>query len=243
MNRIFVLFFLIFYGGNILHVFSQELKPIVYLIPGQGADYRLYNNLKLDSCFETKHIEYFTPVKGWSMRDFAVELAKQIDTTRQFYIVGVSFGGMLAIEMNQFLNPNTVIVISSAKSRKEFPFGYRFQKAIPLYKVVPKRLYKIGSKIVQPIFEPDRRHCKETFKAMLHDKDPAFLKNVTALIMEWERESIDPDIIHIHGERDNTLPARNIKYHFLLEGGSHLIVLTRGEEVSDLVNNILISTL
>lgn len=241
MKRIIVLVLVFFCGVNFLQILAQETKPIVYLIPGQGGDQRVYNNLNIDtSCYDIKHIQYFTPKKGWSMYDFAKQLAKQIDTTRQFSIVGVSLGGMLATEISHFLNPEKTIIISSAKNRKELPFTYRFQKTIPIYKTVPKGLYKLGAKILQPIVEPDRRYEKDTFKAMLSAKDPAFLKKTTAMIMEWERENTSADIIHIHGNRDRTIPQRNVKYNFLIDEGSHMMVLTRGDEVSSLVNNILI---
>lgn len=240
MKRFTVLLFILFYSVIFFPAWSQKTKPLVYLIPGQGSDARLYSNLVIDTLFhETKHIEYFTPDKGWSMKKYAQELAKQIDTTQQFSIIGVSLGGMLATEMSHFLHPEKVILISSAKSRIELPFRYRFQRSIPIYKIVPKRMYKLGAKFLQPIVEPDRRQNKDTFVAMLNDKDPAFLKNTTAMIMEWERKSINSNIIHIHGNKDNTIPQRNVNYQFLVDGGSHMMVLTRGAELSEVVNGIL----
>lgn len=215
---------------------------MVYLIPGQGADERLYKNLKLDTIYEARNIKYFTPEKGWDMREFASQLSKQIDTTANYSIVGVSLGGMLATEMNDFLTPETVIVISSAKSRKELPFRYRFQKTIPVYKVVPAGIVKLGSKILQPIVEPDRMRDAKTFKAMLKDKDPKFLKRTVKMIMEWERTVYDSQIIHIHGDIDKTIPLRNVSFDYVVEDGSHMMVLTRGALISDLVNQILDET-
>lgn len=219
---------------------AQNQKPVVYLIPGQGADYRLYKNLKIDSTFETKHIEYFTPEKGWDMTEYAKALSAQIDTNRIFYLVGVSLGGMLATEMGDFLHPEKIIVISSAKNRNEFPFRYRFQKTIPLYKIVPKGAVKLGAQILQPIVEPASRLEKETCKAMLKDKDKDFLKRTVKMILEWERIEYREDIVHIHGSNDNTIPYRNVKLDYLIEGGSHMMVLTRADVIGDIINHILI---
>ena len=222
-----------------MNVVAQNLKPIVYLIPGQGADYRLYKNLEIDTTFEVRHIDYFTPEKYWSMNDFARELAKQIDTTRQFSVVGVSLGGMLATEINDFLKPEKVIVISSAKNRKEFPFRYRLQKGLPVYKIIPAPLVKLGARILQPLVEPDRKKDKKTFITMLKAKDPKFLWRTVKIIMEWERIENDEKIIHIHGDNDHTLPARNINFNYLVEEGSHMMVLTKGALISDIVNQEL----
>lgn len=214
-------------------------RPIIYLIPGQGSDHRLFNNLAIDSAFEIKHIGYSVPDKEMNLKDFAWELSKQIDTNRSFLLIGVSLGGMLATEMGDFLDPEKIIVISSAKGRQELPGRYRFQRKFPVYKLVSKKTVKRGAQIMQPIVEPDRNHEKETFKNMLKDKDPDFLKRTVKMIMEWERVSYRPDIIHIHGDNDKTIPIRNVKYDYLIKGGSHMMMLTRGEEISNLINEIL----
>lgn len=219
---------------------AQNSKAVVYLIPGQGGDYRLYKNINIDSTFETRNIEYFTPEKGWNMTDFARELSKQIDTSRAYILVGVSLGGMLATEMGDFLNPKKIILISSAKSRYEFPGRYRFQKKFPIYKLVPPGAVKIGALALQPIVEPARARHKETFVSMLKDKDPKFLKRTVGMIMQWERVSYREDIIHIHGDNDHTIPFRNVKLNYLIENGSHMMVLTKADEISALLNQILL---
>ncbi|KJF42245.1 hypothetical protein LH29_20845 [Draconibacterium sediminis] len=214
-------------------------KHTVYLIPGQGADARLFKNLDIDTAFQVKNIEYFTPEKDWDMERFARELAKQIDTTQTFSIIGVSLGGMLATEMADFLHPEKVIVISSAKSRKEFPGRYRFQKIVPVYWVVPGIAIKTGARILQPLVEPDRNKDKATFKSMLRNKDPLFLKRTTTMILTWKRESYSNKIVHIHGDIDKTLPPRFVQYDYLVEDGSHMMVLTRGKLISELIYGIM----
>jgi len=232
-----ILFWCIVFQGN-----AQEKKHLVYFIPGQGADERLFKNIELAPDFEMVLIHYSLPEKGWQMRDFAKSIAKQIDTTANYSIVGVSLGGMLATEMADFLNPERVIIISSAKKRSELPFRYRFQKTIPLYKIVPPSTYRIGSKVLQPIVEPDRKKDAETFKAMLNDKNPLFLKRTTKMIMEWERTNYNKKIVHIHGDNDHTLPDRNIHFDYLVEDGSHMMVLTKGAQISKMLNQILLNS-
>ncbi|HSH20119.1 MAG TPA: alpha/beta hydrolase [Draconibacterium sp.] len=224
---------------NYGHLYAQINKPVIYFIPGQGADSRQFKNLSIDDKFEIKHIKYFTPEKGSNMTDFARALATQIDTTQRFILAGVSLGGMLATEMGDFLQPEKIILISSAKCRNEFPGRYKIQKAVPIYRWVPPGLVKSGAKFLQPIVEPDRKYDTKTFKSMLNDKDPVFLKRTVAMIMEWDRTAYRSDIIHIHGDNDHTLPGKNIKYDFLIENGSHMMVFTKADEISDLINDLL----
>jgi len=218
---------------------AQDAKTIVYLIPGQGADARQFQRLELDPDYEIRHIEYFTPEKGWEMKDFAQALSQQIDTTTNYVIIGVSLGGMLATEMGEFLSPEKIILISSAKSRNELPGRYTFQKTIPINKLVPRGMIKWGAKQLQPLVEPDSKEDRQVFLDMLNDKDPLFLKRTIAMIIRWERDEYRNDIVHIHGDNDHTLPSKNVAYNYLIENGSHMMVYTRAEEISALVNKIL----
>ncbi len=227
------------FSSNLLAASCLDSFPVIYLIPGQGADFRLFDSLKIDKSFKIKHIKYSTPSKNSSMKEFAHQLSAQIDTTYPFILIGVSLGGMLSTEMADFMNPEKVIIISSAKKYTELPRRYTFQQKIPIYKALPSRSIKAGAKIMQPLVEPDRNQQKATFKNMLDRKDPKFLKRTIHMIINWERTAHRSDIIHIHGNNDKTIPIKNIDYDYLVEGGSHMMALTRSQEVSQIINKIL----
>lgn len=236
MKYLFTLIALIILTCNLN---CQDLRTAVYLIPGQGSDFRIFNSLELNDSYEIRYIHHCIPDEGMTMSDYAKELSFQIDTSSPFILIGVSLGGMLSVEISEFLTPEKVIIISSAKSHNELPRRYRFQKNIPIYDLVSGEMSKKGALFLQPIVEPDRDNMKDTFVAMLNDKDPDFLKKTIAMIMEWDRVEYPDNIIHIHGNRDKTIPIRNVEYDYLVEKGSHMMVLTRGEEISTLILMIL----
>ncbi len=173
------------------------------------------------------------------MKSYAKRLSKQIDKSQDFIIIGVSLGGMLATEMTDFLNPEKTIIISSAKCKYELPHRYRFQNIIPVYKLIPGKMSKKSSFFMQPLVEPDRKIEKDIFVSMLKDKDPDFLEITIQMIMTWDRETYSDKIIHIHGDNDNTIPHRNVKYNYLIKDGSHMMTLTRVKKVSVLLMKIL----
>jgi len=222
------------------NVISQP-KITVYCFPGQGSDARIFDSIQVDSkLFELVFIEYGTPEKWMDMKDFACSLLSEIDTLNRYVLLGVSLGGMLCVELNESLNPWKTILISSAKNKNELPARYRFQKTIPLYKLFPKGCLLAGAKIMQPLVEPDRKKNKETFKDMLNNKNADYMKQTINLIIKWERESYTKKIYHIHGNNDHTLPLRKIKNpDFIVENGSHLMTLTRGTEITRILNCIL----
>jgi len=220
--------------------FQLFAQTTVYLIPGQGGDERLFNNLQIDPAYTVKHIEFELPKEGSDMPAYAKQLSQQVDTTENYILVGVSLGGMLAVEMSEILLPEKTIIISSAKNANDLPRKLLIQQKVPIYKAVSGKVARWGAFVMQPIVEYDRNKEKETFKAMLTDKDPEFLARTIPMIINWERKENKSEIIQIHGDRDNTIPIKNVNCDYLVEDGSHMMVLTDGEKISKIVNEVLI---
>lgn len=214
-------------------------KTNIYLLAGQGADERLFKNLDFPDQYKVNYIEYSIPTSEKSLEEYACTLSNQIDQSKPFILIGVSLGGMLATEMCDFMNPLKTIIIASAKNANELPRTFKFQKKVPLYKLAGKSNVKWGARFLQPIVEPDRRREKDTFKAMLKDKDPEFLLRTIPMIMTWEREQSCDEIIHIHGTKDHTIPFKNVQSDYQIHGGSHMITLTESDKLNRILNDIL----
>lgn len=212
---------------------------LVYLFPGQGSDARLFKHLKLPEGYDTVHISYPVPEKRERMKEYAQRFVAGIDTASPYILVGVSLGGMICTELTDTLHPLLTIIISSAKTAGELPGRYTFQQSLPLNRIIPKRLTKGGARLLQGIVEPDRRHDKETFKDMLRKKDPLYLKRTVDMIINWDRSHYSEQIIHIHGDKDHTIPIKNIEPDYLLKGGSHMMMLTRAPEINEILREIL----
>ena len=112
---------------------------------------------------------------------------------------------------------------------------YRFQQKVPLNRIIPAAWYRGGALLLQPIVEPDRNKEKETFKRMLKSKDKVYMKRAVDMIINWQKETYNENIIHIHGDKDNTIPIKNVKPTLTIEEGSHMMALTRGEELGKLI--------
>ena len=230
-----VLFFLF-----ITSVCHAEIAKTIYFIPGQGSDKRIFDSLTINSDYKLKYIEYGTPEKGVSLVDFAKQISTSIDTSEEYVLVGVSLGGMICTELNEILNPDKVIIISSAKNRKELPFRYKFQRIIPLFEIFPACVIFLGAKILQPLVEPDRNNNEDTFKSMLYSKNSKYIKRTVRMIIRWKRTANSEKVIHIHGTKDHTIPIRNvIKPDYIIENGSHMMTLTRAKEISEIINREL----
>jgi pimeloyl-ACP methyl ester carboxylesterase len=214
-----------------------QVKHRIYLIPGQGADERLFSDLKLENC-ETHILKFLVPQKNELLPEYAKRMAEQIDTTQSFSLVGVSLGGMIAVEISKFTHPEKVVLISSAKGRDELPVRYRFIKYVPLYKMFPGKMLKRMANIARPIVEPESKAKTPVFKAMINDKDPDFMQRSLHMIANWDNKEKPSNLVHIHGTKDKTLPVRYIHEPVKVKGGGHMVTLVRAEEISRLLNEI-----
>ncbi|MEM7371568.1 MAG: alpha/beta hydrolase [Bacteroidota bacterium] len=211
----------------------------VYLIPGQAADYRSFQFLELDDKYEIEIIEHPLPERNESMVSLARRLSASIDTTRSYSFVGVSLGGMLAIEMSKYLQPEKIIIIASIKGQQEMPKRYKFLRVVPLYKLFNGGFYQWGANFLRPLFEHDSDQVDEISRAMLEAKPRNYIKRTIHCIITWRNETIPENLVHIHGDKDNTLPHKNIGEAITIKNGTHMMVMTSAKEVSQIINQTL----
>ena len=217
---------------------QPDTGPVIYLLPGQGADCRIFNKIVFP--YDTVHLEFPMPDKNSSLHEYAMRFVPRIDTCHDFILIGVSLGGMICSELADTLDPDKIIVISSAKCRNELPGKYKFQKYIPLNQVIPQKTIYRGANFLAPRIEPERK-TDSLFESMLGKKDPLYLKRSINMITDWEKEGYDSSIVHIHGDGDGTIPIKHIAYDYLVPGGTHMMVYFRGPEINELIKQILMS--
>ena len=68
-----------------------------------------------------------------TLAQYAQRIVQRITAPRPM-LVGLSFGGMVAVEIAKILPVEKVILISSAKTRDELPPSYRFLGKLHLHK-------------------------------------------------------------------------------------------------------------
>ncbi|WP_443946477.1 alpha/beta fold hydrolase [Pedobacter sp. AW1-32] len=96
----------------------------VYFISGLGADRRIFSNINLRPDLKIIHVNWIAFGKKESLEKYAARLSLQIDTSISFALVGVSFGGIIAVELAKLLKPSATVIISSSVKRTELPLTY-----------------------------------------------------------------------------------------------------------------------
>ena len=205
----------------------------LYILSGLGADERVFQRLDF-SGFETTFIKWNIPYEKESVELYSKRLLDQI-TTINPTIIGLSFGGIIAIEIAKQIKTEKVILISSAKTKFEIPFYFRFIGLLGIHRLFPTTVLKSSNFLTNYFFGAKTEFERQLLKQILNDTDPIFLKWAIEKITRWTNQSKINNLFHIHGTLDRILPSFFIKCDLTIKKGGHLMILNESEQM----NNIL----
>ncbi len=209
----------------------------VYFISGLGADRRVFAYLDLSFC-EPVFIDWIKPFKKESLESYAHRLLSLIPENDPA-IVGVSFGGMLATEMAKENPSAKSIIISSNKTKDEFPGYLRIMKFFPIYKWIPSKLLKRLLLALSWILGVKKENHKKELRKIILDSNMSFIKWALGSIFNWKNRTVPPNLVHIHGTADKLLPYRFVKADYTVKGGTHVMTMNKAKEVSEILKSLL----
>ena len=195
-----------------------------YVFSGLGADERVFKNLSFSDA-EVEHIQWIPPLATETLAQYAQRIVQRITAPRPM-LVGLSFGGMVAVEIAKILPVEKVILISSAKTRDELPLSYRFLGKLHLHKFLPYSLMQRANAFTYWLFGVDTSEDKALLKSILEETPTSFLRWAISAIIGWQNTEIPTNFIHYHGDNDHILPFRYIKNAQRVVGGGHSMVLS-----------------
>lgn len=207
----------------------------LYGISGIGADERVYKGLLIDSDFV--FIDWIKPNKDESLKSYSARLSSVVDVSEDFGLIGVSFGGIVAVEIAKKLDPKLVILISSIELSSELKPLYRYFGRTKLNSLLPTSFYNLPRGLARFLFGTKSLLLDQ----ILDDTDLIFTKWAVNQLLGWENKSKIDNLYRIHGAKDKLLgcPKPEIR-NFLIENGGHFTIVDEAVEVSDLINKIIL---
>ncbi|MBK8851785.1 MAG: alpha/beta hydrolase [Saprospiraceae bacterium] len=205
----------------------------LYIFSGLGADERVFQRLDF-SGFPTTFVKWVIPQASETIEHYATRLLDQITTTKPT-LIGLSFGGLIAVEVAKQIDTEKVILIASAKTKDEVPFYYRFAGQLGLHKLLPTRLLKGSNVITNWFFGTYSTFDKQLLKQILIDTDLTFLNWAIDKVARWTNQTQTKNIFHIHGTSDRILPIKFVNCNSTVKNGGHLMTINKADEL----NNIL----
>jgi len=207
----------------------------IYFISGLGADRRAFRKLIFPPGFELVYLDWIPAQQNESLISYAGRLSQKIDTGSPFYLIGLSFGGMLATEITKKLNPVHTFLISSTPVSVELPWYYKAAGRLRLQKLVPLQLLKTGNRIGLKFLGAKTKDELLLLKQLVTDSDPHFIKWALTCILNWRNTVRPVNLTHIHGTKDNILPIRYHMPDITIKNGNHFMVYANATEITDII--------
>jgi len=217
---------------------AAKLKPI-YFVSGLGADERVFQWLRYEG-YRPVHIQWVSPESNESIERYAKRLSGQIQDDVPI-VVGLSFGGIVAVEIAKQIKTEQVILLSSVKDSSEVPFYFKLFRVFPIHRIFPfKTLLWAFYWLVYWLFAPEGSEQKQLLRTILIETDPQFLKWALHKVVTWRNQEVPENLVHIHGKGDRIFPYRFVTPNYSVENSGHLMVMNRAEQVSDLLEQLVL---
>jgi pimeloyl-ACP methyl ester carboxylesterase len=207
----------------------------LFLLSGLGADKRVFDFLDFGN-HNVHHISWINPLKNETLKEYATRLSQQITSTHPV-LIGVSFGGMVAMEIGKIIKTEKIILISSTRTKKDIPLTFKLTGKLRLHRTIPPSFMKTTNAITCWLFGAQTKIEKELLSAVLRDTDDQFLTWAIDKIVGWDNVDLLPNVTQIHGTRDKIMPLKEAR--FVIEGGEHLMIVNRADEVSQAIREAL----
>jgi pimeloyl-ACP methyl ester carboxylesterase len=199
----------------------------------------MFDKIILPDGYDKEYIEWLDP-QDESIEEYAHRMAAAIATDEPFIMVGYSMGGFIMQEINRFLKPEKNILISSAKLKDEIPLLFRFASKTHLNKHIVKFLGNNVEKFARLLASLMFSMTPDEISLLVSFTSKNYLQWAVYQVTEWKPKAECHNLYHIHGTKDRIFPFRRIKNAFVVEGGDHIMIYRKPEEVSRIITQVLL---
>ena len=202
----------------------QFANVMIYILPGMGADHRMYPP-PWPSLVDSTFIDWPAYAGELTLAEVAQAIVAKHALARGAWLVGSSLGGMVACEIARLISVRGLILVGSATTRDEVSSW--FSRLSPFFELAPINLVRQLAGIVPA-----------EIAQMFKDSDPAFVRAMCRAIIRWEGLRNATIKIHrIHGRRDRVILFPS-GVDLALDGG-HLIAMTHAAECVAYIRTIV----
>jgi esterase/lipase len=213
------------------------MKRKVFCIGGLGTDEQIFSRLSISNA-ELVTVKWLIPEKKESFSSYVQRMMIQVNEPEPI-LLGISFGGMVAVEMANHYRIKKAFIISSVKHKYELPLWMKILKKIPLHLLLKPK----PNKLIYPIEDfflgandPQTKNLAAYYRENIHQD---YLQWAIHEIINWQNVTIPQNLIHIQGTADRVFPLRNMKVDFIVANGKHFMIYNRSADISIIINKEL----
>lgn len=213
----------------------------IFCISGLGANETAFSKLVIPG-HHLKVIPWLQPLPDESLALYAERMRAIIDEPEPI-LMGLSFGGMVCIEIAKQIPVKKIILISSVKSAAELPLWMKRIARLKLNKIVPVRSnYNLTGFIQNHFLGITTEEEKAVVAASRERTNTKYIQWSVDKILNWKNNWQPPVVIHIHGDNDRLFPLKRINATHIIKNGGHFMIMNKAVEVSALISQCLDTT-
>lgn len=214
-------------------------NPTIHFISGLGADKIAFSFLKINSNLNINYAEWIDPGKDELLTTYIKRMIKNYQIKDDDIIIGLSFGGMVAVEINKLVRLKQMILLSSTATTNGLSPMIRYFGKFGLNKLLPKKQLNKSNSGMYFAFGAKTKDEKEKLDLFISRSDVNLIYWSIKKLTKWKNEIKPGNAIIINGDEDKIFPVKNVKPDYVIKGGTHLMVYNKAEEVSDIINKVL----
>src|SRR6185437_1901729 len=209
----------------------------IYCISGFGADERVFS--KLDFGDNDIHfIQWKIPEQHETIESYANRMRQDIQHANPI-LIGLSFGGMISIEIAKLISIEKVVLLSSISTRYELPLFMRIAGKLRLNRIIPMKPYAILEPIENYNLGVETKEQKILLREYRRNLNLQYSNWALNEVVNWKNEWIPPNLVHIHGTKDHIFPINYVKADYRIKGAGHLLPMNNAAEVNVILKEII----
>lgn len=210
----------------------------IIFFSGMGGDERLFQYLDLGEK-EVLHVGWQDPEPKEDFKQYVLRLIADVEVKPTDILIGASMGGLAVQEVAAVFPVKSVILISSLRSGETLQPLFTAAQRLSLLNLVQSDLLRTtivsGAKLIKPMVE----ERKKVLYGMLDQFSGAYYKWAMNAVLNWKGANVTCPVFHVHGDKDELFPIAQVKNAVLIEGGRHLMIVSKPEEVSHVVRDFI----
>lgn len=207
--------------------------PRIYLIPGMTPDYPVYARVK-NSLPNSSVLDFIQPFPSESLSDYADRISQGLSP--ESVVVGVSFGGMLALEIARNRSLKACVLISSLRDPSQLPPWFRVFRSARAETV--KHMLRCGGTLANAL--PKRLSTQSSVRMRkLAGPTGDWYQWATTAVLKWEPCPVRSKVLQIHGTADGTFPIRYVEPDVRIIGGGHALPVSHPRETVEAILGFL----
>ena len=205
-------------ANNLIHV---------YFMPGMAANPSIFEYIQLpEDQFKIHWLKWLIPKQNESIQDYSLRLVENI-YHENIVLIGVSFGGVIVQEIAKQITVRRLIIISSVKCRDELPKKMKFASKTGVHRLLPIGLLDYIDHLEKVAVNDYLKKRAKLYRQYLSIRDKYYLSWAIQNMVNWDCSTINPEIIHIHGDKDIVFPIKYISDAIVVKGGTHVMIINR----------------